>query len=78
MPYDVVHEVETCPACEHRRLLAVVTYYEDWVNTERDGGPVRQRVESSDAILCSNPGCDEFDRHAAEFIRDLLHRRRFV
>jgi hypothetical protein len=78
MPFDVVHEVETCPSCEHRRLLAVVTYDEDWAKTERDGGIVRQRAESSDAILCSNPGCDEYDRHAAEFIRYLLHRRRLV
>ena len=78
MSFDVVHEVETCPSCEHRRLLAVVTYYEDWEGTERGGEMVRQRVESSDAILCSNPGCDDYDRHAAEFIRHLLHRRRFV
>jgi hypothetical protein len=39
---------------------------------------VRQRAESSDAILCSNPGCDDYDRHAAEFIRHLLHRRRSI
>ena len=78
MPLDVVHEVETCPSCEHRRLLAVVTYYEDWAAEEQSGGMVRQRAESSDAILCSNPGCDDYDRHAAEFIRHLLHRRRSI
>ena len=78
MALDVVHEVETCPSCEHRRLLAVVTYYEEGVTAERGGGVVRQRAESSEAILCSNPGCDDYDRHAAEFIRHLLHRRRFV
>jgi hypothetical protein len=78
MPPDVVHEVETCPSCEHRRLLAVVTYYEGRAAGEQSGGMVRQRAESSDAILCSNPGCDDYDRHAAEFIRHLLHRRRSI
>ena len=50
MPFDVVHEVETCPSCEHRRLLAVVTYYEDWVKTER--GDYRGFYENvRDALL---------------------------
>jgi len=78
MPLEVVHEVETCPICEHRNLLAVVTYYEDWSGFEAPGETVRQRDESSDGVVCSNRNCDRYDRHAAEFIRSLLHGHRFT
>jgi hypothetical protein len=77
MSPDVVHEVETCPICEHRNLRAVVTYFEDWSRSERNE-IVRQRDESSDGVVCSNPNCDRYDRHAAEFIRHILHGQRFT
>jgi hypothetical protein len=77
MPLDVVYEVETCPICDHRNLRAVVTYYEHWLATETTGEIVRQRDESSEGVVCSNPNCDRYDRHAAEFIRHLLHGHRF-
>jgi hypothetical protein len=77
MSLEDVHEVETCPICEHRNLLAVVTYYEDWLGSEATGPTVRRRDESTDGVVCSNPNCDRYDRHAAEFIRHLLHGHRF-
>ena len=77
MQPEVVHEVETCPACEHRNLKAVVIYYEDWSASET-GEISRHRDESSDGVVCSNPNCDRYDRHAAEFIRHILHGHRFA
>jgi hypothetical protein len=76
-PSEVVYEVETCPLCAHRNLLAAVTYYEDWLGSETTGDVVRQRDESSDGVVCSNSNCERYDRHAAEFIRHLLHGHRF-
>jgi hypothetical protein len=78
MSLEVVHQVETCPICEHRNLLAVVTYYEDWLGSGTAGETVRPRDESGDEIVCSNPNCERYDRHAAEFIRHLLHGHRFI
>jgi hypothetical protein len=78
MAPEVVHEVETCPICVHRNLLAVVTYYEDWFGSQTTDERVRQRDESSEGVVCSNPNCERFDRHAAEFIRHLLHGHRFT
>jgi hypothetical protein len=80
MSPEFVHEVETCPLCEHRNLRAVVTYYEDygWFESETTGGIVRQRDESNEGVVCSNPNCERYDRHAAEFIRHILHGHRFT
>jgi hypothetical protein len=78
MPFEV-HEVETCPICEHRNLLAVVTYFEDWSGSGSgsEGIGERERDESFEGVVCSNPNCERYDRHAAEFIRHLLHGHRF-
>jgi hypothetical protein len=77
MSPEVVYEVETCPLCAHRNLLAAVTYFEYWLETETTDEIVRQRDESHDGIVCSNPNCERFDRHAAEFIRHIRHGHRF-